>query len=50
VHSISNTLRRILVTIGIRRDPKLIEQADSQQAELDRLLGYVREADAEASS
>jgi len=41
--AVSNTLRRVLVTIGLKPDPKLINNVESDQAKLDRILGYVEE-------
>src|SRR6516162_5932768 len=41
--AVSNTLRRVHVTIGLKLDPKLINNVESDQAKLDRILGYVEE-------
>jgi hypothetical protein len=38
--TISNSLRRVLATIGLRRIPKDIT-SESDQARLDRVLGYI---------
>jgi hypothetical protein len=38
--TISNSLRRVLSTIGLKRIPKDIT-AESDQARLDRVLGYI---------